>query len=366
MLLPLLLAAVVIGGASVPAAAFSEPYVFPPTPSAPYPMERSVYRPFSQLAALLASNETVFDPTGSLSPEDVPPTTPLTCGYRLPGTAHKVWCRAGPPLGGYVLVPPRPPTASIVYIHGYTDAPWFYSTYFRFLLTTSSDLFASVRVVVPLAPVYPDQRVAGAPPSDYHVWHDPTSFITETRPAVLNASDVAAVEAILRNDRAAVDRLGLFLSTRRIEAIISRERRVLHRACGPRCDDGGSGGGGGRVVLVGDGLGGVMTTHMALHSRARLDGVVSLLGFVTGARLLLNEPEAYYRGRRGYDVELVAGGDDQIVTPPLVEASARIVRRLLVGMASVRYTVLPRVTHTSFLPGREMEALVGVLRRFLP
>jgi len=120
MLLSLLLAAVVIGGASVPAAAFSEPYVFPPTPSAPYPMERSVYRPFSQLAALLASNETVFDPTGSLSPEDVPPTTPLTCGYRLPGTAHTVWCRAGPPLGGYVLVPPRPPTASIVYIHGYT------------------------------------------------------------------------------------------------------------------------------------------------------------------------------------------------------------------------------------------------------
>lgn len=110
----------------------------------------------------------------------------------------------------------------------------------------------------------------------------------------------------------------------------------------------------------------MMTTHMALVSRARMDGVISLLGFVTGARLLLNESEAYRRGRRGYDVELVVGGDDQIVTPPLVDASARIVRHLLAGMARVRYTIPPRVTHPSLLPCREMEALVGVLRRFLP
>jgi len=117
-------------------------------------------------------------------------------------------------------------------MHGYTDTPWFYSTYSRFLLTTSPGR-ASVRVVVPLAPLYPDQRVAGAAPIDDHVRHDPTSFNTGTRPAVLNASDVAAVGAALRDDRVAVDRLGLFLSTRHIEAIHDRERRVLERPSAP-------------------------------------------------------------------------------------------------------------------------------------
>jgi len=77
--------------------------------------------------------------------------------------------------------------------------------------------------------------VAGAAPLDDHVWHDTTSFNTGTRPAVLNASDVAAVGAALRNDRVAVDRLGLFLSTRHIEAILSRERRVLERPSAPVC-----------------------------------------------------------------------------------------------------------------------------------
>ena len=55
-MLLLLLAAVLLGGGATPAAAFDEPYVFPPTAPEAYPMERSTYRSWRELVALLASN----------------------------------------------------------------------------------------------------------------------------------------------------------------------------------------------------------------------------------------------------------------------------------------------------------------------
>jgi len=76
--------------------------------------------------------------------------------------------------------------------------------------------------------------------------------------------------------------------------------------------------------------------------------------------------ETYYTGDRGYDVELVAGSDDKIVPPLVVDASARLVRGLLAGLATVKYTALAGVTHTNFfLPGPSFDAVVGVLRRYL-
>jgi len=353
----LLLAAALLGCDASPGAAFEEPYVFPPTRPEPYPMERRTYRSFAQLADLLASNDTLVDPTGTVRPEDIPSPTPLTCGRRVPGTAHRVRCAAGPPLGGYILEPPQPATASIVFLHGFTDAPWFYATFFRSALTAAPALFASVRVVAPLAPVYPNQAIVGLPPSDYFAWVDAAGVLNTTLPRLADGADVATAEAVLRADTSVDDRLGLFLSTRRVEALIARERGTLRAGGAP---------GGGRVLLVGHSLGAAMATHIALVSRVRLDGVIPLQGFVPDARTALASKEAYHTGDRGYTVELVAGGADELVPPPVVEASARIVRDLLSGAARVKYTEQAGVSHTSFfLPGPGVKAVVGVLRRFL-
>jgi len=357
-LLLVLLAAVLLGGGATPAVAFDEPYVFPPTAPEAYPMERSTYRSWRELVALLASNTSLVDPTGTLPPDAIPPPTPLTCGRRLPGTLHTVRCGAGPPLGGYVLEPPlRPAAASIVFLHGYTDTPIFYATFFARALASAPDLFESVRVTLPLAPICAGQAIAGAPPGDVYAWFDVAPFFNATFPTLINGTDVAAVEAGLRADTVPADRLGLFLSTRRIEAVIARERGVVCRG-GARH--------GGRVLLAGHSLGAAMAVHVALFSRVRLDGVVPLQGFLAGAPALLASNETYYTGDRGYDVELVAGSDDKIVPPLVVDASARLVRGLLVGLATVKYTALAGVTHTNFfLPGPSFDAVVGVLRRYL-
>jgi len=356
-MLLLLLAAVLLGGGATPAAAFDEPYVFPPTAPEAYPMERSTYRSFRELVALLASNTSLVDPTGTVPPGAIPPPTPLTCGRRVPGTAHTVRCEAGPPLGGYVLEPPRPATASIVFLHGYTDTPYIYGTFFASALASAPALFASVRVAVPLAPIYAAQPIAGAAPVDFYAWFDAASVLSTTVPALLNGTDVAAVMAAFRADTATADRLGLFLSTRRIEAVVARERGAVRNG-GARD--------GGRVLLAGHSLGAAMATHVALVSRSRLDGVVPLQGFLPGAPTLLASNETYDRGARGYDVEMVAGADDLIVPPLVVDASARLVRGLLAGLATVKYTALAGVTHTNFfLPGPSFDAVVGVLRRYL-
>ena len=353
----LLLVAALIGCGASPAAAFEEPYVFPPTRPEPYPMERRTYRSFAELADLLASNDTVAQLLGSARPEDIPPPTPLTCGRRLSGTAHRVRCAAGPPLGGYVLEPPQPATASIVFLHGFTDTPWFYATFFRSALTAAPELFASVRVVVPLAPVYRNQSVVGEPPGDFFAWFDAAAFLNTTLARLTDGADVATAEAALRADTAMDDRLGLFLSTRRVEAVIARERDALRTGGAP---------GGGRVLLVGHSLGAAMATHIALVSRAHLDGVVLLQGFVPAARTLLASKEAYNSGERQYAVELVGGGADRVVPAPVVEASARIVEDLLPAAARVKYTVQAGVSHSNFFsPGPGVEAAVGVLRRFL-
>jgi len=256
-----------------------------------------------------------------------------------------------------VLEPPRPATASIVFLHGYTDAPYAYGTFFGFALASAPDLFASVRVALPLAPIYAGQAFMGAPPGDYFAWFDVAPFLTTAFPALLNGTDVAAVMAGLRADTAATDRLGLFLSTRRIEAVVARERGAVRNG-GARD--------GGRVLLAGHSLGAAMAVHVALVSRARLDGVVPLQSFLPGARTLLASNETYDTGARGYEVEMVAGSDDKVVPPLLVDASARLVRGLLAGLATVKYTVLAGVTHTNFfLPGPSLDAVVGVLRRYL-
>ncbi|OSX75105.1 hypothetical protein BU14_0255s0012 [Porphyra umbilicalis] len=176
-------------------------------------------------------------------------------------------------------------------------------------------------------------------------------------PALVNAPDAAAAEVVLLADAAAVDRLGLFLSTRRVEAVVARERAALWNS-GAR--------GSWRVLLVGHSLGATVAIHVAVVSRCRLNGVVLLHGFLPGTRTLLASNETSHTGARGYAVDMVAGGADPTVSPQVVKASARILRGLLNGSVEIKYTVLEGVQHSSFFsPGSDVEAVVGVLRLFL-
>lgn len=44
-----------------------------------------------------------------------------------------------------MLDPPQRATVSIVFLQGYSDAPFIYSTFFRSALCAAPDLFASVQ-----------------------------------------------------------------------------------------------------------------------------------------------------------------------------------------------------------------------------
>lgn len=352
------------------AAATTEPLVYPCTPHTPPGTGRHPFLSAAQLEALLANTSRLVDPFGTLAPDEVPPATPAACGLLLNGTAHKVLCDAAPPLGGIVLVPPRRATASVVFLHGYTDSPQVYLTLLKVLLSSAPKVWSSTRWLIPFAPRVPVQLFEAPISNDVYAWYDVSPSASSSLGDILsnNNTDVAAVKRELLTATEDVDRLGLFLSTRRVEAIIAAEHRVLgggdsrarrHGSLGPQAA--------GRVVLAGHSLGGAMVTHIALHSRAFLSGVISLEGFIMDARRLSRVPGTYddiYERR--YPVELVSGGADVTAPPSLVTASAAIVRRLLRRVASVTYTNLPGVTHWSFFfAGADAKAVIGVLRRYL-
>jgi len=348
----LLLASVLV--AAAPAAARAgEPYVFPPTPPSPYPMEREAFLSAPALRALLATNTTWNDSTGVLTPDEVPLATPFTCGARAPGTDHMVRCDASPPLGGIVLEPPCAATASIIFLHGRTEGPWIYQTLLHTLLRSAPTAFASVRWVFPLAPRY-TSTVSPSHPPNFHLWFDLTPVFDEAigRGVADAATTVAGFEEALVDVDATNDALGLFFTTRRVEAIVAAERRALPA--------------GGKVVLFGHSAGAAAASHVAAVSRVHLDGVVAAQGYLPGAPALLRLSRVLSRTRRRYRVELVAGGADQIGRPALVDASARLLRRVLRGSTDVHYTLLPGATHFSMLtPGRDADAVVDVLRRYL-
>eukprot|EP00170_Pyropia_yezoensis_P004478 contig_18321_g4491 len=365
LLMLLLLATALCGGGGVaPAAATPEAYVFPPAAPSAYPMERVAFLTRRQLAAALANDTPTVDPTGTLRPEEIPPPTPVTCGGTLPATAHRVVCAASPPVGGWVLEPPtrRRPAGTLVLLHGYVNDPQRYTTAVGALLRSAPDLFRSLRVVVPFAPRYTKQLEPGFL-SDPHSWFDGNALAAKLFPEVAtNLTTVEAVEARMEGAPEDADRLGLFLSTRRIESIVHAERRVLRRATG----GGGGGDGGGRVVLLGHSIGGAMAAHVALVSTAPIDGVVVLQGFVPAPRSMarLAAAGAVSRARRAYTLSFVAGSADTVVLPVLVEASSRIVRRALRKAGRVTYESLRGVTHSSFFfPGADASAVAGVLRR---
>lgn len=360
----LLLLVALLGGTPTSATAAAEPVSYAHTRHTRPSIGRHPFLSRLQLGALLANTTPQVDPFGGLPPGDLPPPTPAACGRGLAGTAHTVLCGAAPPLGGIVLVPPRRATASVVFLHGYTNTPAVYLTLLRALLSSAPDAWASTRWVVPFAPQVPVQ-LFDSPVRGPYAWFDPTPNLTGSLADLLGGAtpDAPAVERGLLGATEDVDRLGLFFSTRRVEALIAAEHRVL---------GGGRGRGrgpppAGRVVLLGHSLGGAMAAHVALQSRARLTAVVSLQGFVPDARRLARVPGTYEdRHRRGYPVELVAGAEDATAPPPLIAASAAIVRRLLRGVARVRYTAIPRVTHWSFFFQRaDADAVVGVLLRYL-
>lgn len=364
----LLLVAFLLGGAP-PAAAYPEPVAYPRTRHTPPSIGRLPFLSHRELEELLAKDTPLVDPTGAVPPEEIPPPTPVTCGRRLPGTAHTVRCDAAPPLGGIVLAPPRRATASLVLLHGYSDLSEVrdYLDLLQVLLTSAPEAWSSVRLVFPVAPRVLVPLVDVPIPNQVtFAWFDPSPSLSTTLSDIDllvlgNMTDVGAVERRLLTATEDVDRLGLFFSTRRVEAIIAAEHRVLKRGRrGGRCRPAG------RVVLAGHSLGAVMATHVALHSRARLDALVALQGFVADARRLDRVPGVVDAGDRGYPVEFVSGERDAAVPPALVAASAAIVRRLLRGAARVTYATLPRVTHSSFfLPGPDADAVARVLTRHL-
>ncbi|KAK1857659.1 hypothetical protein I4F81_000275 [Pyropia yezoensis] len=333
LLMLLLLATALCGGGGVaPAAATPEAYVFPPAAPSAYPMERVAFLTRRQLAAALANDTPTVDPTGTLRPEEIPPPTPVTCGGTLPATAHRVVCAASPPVGGWVLEPPtrRRPAGTLVLLHGYVNDPQRYTTAVGALLRSAPDLFRSLRVVVPFAPRYTKQLEPGFL-SDPHSWFDGNALAAKLFPEVAtNLTTVEAVEARMEGAPEDADRLGLFLSTRRID------------------------------------IGGAMAAHVALVSTAPIDGVVVLQGFVPAPRSMarLAAAGAVSRARRAYTLSFVAGSADTVVLPVLVEASSRIVRRALRKAGRVTYESLRGVTHSSFFfPGADASAVAGVLRR---
>lgn len=354
-------------GGTPASATTAEPVSYAHTPHTPPSIGRVPFLSRHQLDALLANTTPQVDPFGGLPADELPPPTPSACGRRLAGTAHTVRCGAASPLGGIVLVPPRRATASVVFLHGYTDTPAVYLSLARALLSSSAPAgwSSSTRWVLPFAPRVPVQ-LFDTPVRDAYAWLDPTPNLNSSLAEILgaNTTDVATVERGLLTAPEDVDRLGLFLSTRRVEAIVTAEHRVLNYR---RRRHGRGRTTAGRVLLVGHSLGGVMATHVALQSTARLTAVVALQGFVADARRLARVPSTYDdHSPRGYPVELVAGGADTTAPPALVAASAAIVRRLMRGVARVRYTALPGVTHWSFFfKKRDADAVVGVLRRYL-
>ncbi|GAB0491335.1 hypothetical protein MMPV_002588 [Pyropia vietnamensis] len=357
-----LLVATLVGAS---AATSPEPVFYPRTPHTPPSLGRHPFLSHRQLIKLLANDTPLVDPTGSIRPEEIPPPTPVTCGKRMPGTAHTVQCNAAAPLSGIVLVPPRRATASLVLLHGYTDVPYIYLTLLKVLLKSKPNAWSSVRVVLPFAPRVPVQ-LEDAELDNPYAWYDASpTFITTLSDVVEgNITDVDAVERRVLTAKEDVDSLGLFLSTRRIEAIVAAEHRELTRGGGNRRPAGGSPTG--RVVLAGHSLGAVMATHVSLTSRVRLAAVVALQGFVADAPRLNRVPGTVAGGDRGYPVELVSGSADVAVPPSLVAASASIVRRLLRGKARVGYTEQRGVTHTSFfLAGPDADAVAQVLTRYL-
>lgn len=355
-LLPLLAAVLCAGGGAAPAAATPEAYVYPPAPPSSYPMERVAFLSHRQLTAALANDTPQVDPTGTLRPEEIPPRTPVRCGGVLPGTAHTVRCAAAPPEGGWVLEPPARcrPTGSLVLLHGYVTDPQRYTTAVRALLLSAPDLFRTLRVVVPFAPRYDTQLVPGFVPGP-HSWFDGNALAGKLFVEVANLTTVDAVVARMVSAPEDADRLGLFLSTRRVEAIVHAERRVLRRA-----------GRDGRVVLLGHSIGGAMAAHFTLVSGAPLAGAVVLQGFLPAPRSVarLADTGAVSRARRGYTTSFVAGAADLAVAPVLVRASSRIVARALGRAGRVTYESLRGVTHSSFFfPGADAAAVAGVLRR---
>jgi len=126
-----------------------------------------------------------------------------------------------------VLEPPQRATVSIVFLRGYTDAPFILLDIFPLGPVRGGRPLCVGAGAVPLAPVY-----AGRPPADVtaavdFAWYD-AAVANATMPALVNAPGTAATEAVLRADAVAVDRLGLFLSIHRVEAVVARERA----ACG--------------------------------------------------------------------------------------------------------------------------------------
>lgn len=353
-------AALCIVGCAAPSEAVPEAYVFPPTRPSAYPMERSAFLTHRDLVAALANDTQLVDPTGTLRPEDIPPPTPVKCGGTLPDTDHTIVCAAASPVGGWILLPParRRPSGTLVFLHGYVADPQRYTTAVRALLMSAPDLFRTLRVVVPFAPRYKENLVPGFLPNA-HSWFDGNPLASEFFGELANLTTVGQVEARLVSAAEDADRLGLFFSTRRIEAIVHRERRLLRRA-------GGANSRGGRVVLLGHSLGAAMATHVALVSTAPLAGVVALQGFLAAPRAVarLAAAGAISRDRRPFTLHFVAGAADPIVPPLVVEASSRIVRRALSAAGRVVYQSLRGVTHSSFFfPGDDAAAVAGVLRR---
>jgi len=265
-------------------------------------------------------------------------------------------CGPGWPLGGLVLAPPPRggggggggaagggggggssgdrrgrPTASVVFLHGLVGRPQLYLLALSALVQSDPAWWATVRLVVPVAPAYKTFLVPLVNetfhPDPGYAWYDPSGTDAVRRAA--GGADVPTAEALRRAGASggAEDVAGMAATAARVDAIVCGEVAAL--------GGGGGGGGGGAcrrrcdssppppIVLAGHVRGGTAALAVGLLGGAPLAGIVSLWGSAPllpyGARhgpSALSAAPAHYRG--GVVAAAGTGGD------PAAPADARL------------------------------------------
>lgn len=305
-----------------------------------------------------------------------------TCGALLAGTRHKVVCVGGYPVGGYVLEPPRPPTRALLFLHGLSaaPAPVHLAVLARLLDSdgprtpptgeaddqgdndndgAADDDWATVRVLLPLAPRLPRLYVQPAPAlrlpaGAVHAWFDISHTLPFQAVGALRGDTPADVAASLVATGVVGDRAGLAASARRVADLVAAQAagRLGGGALPPVAAH--------RTAVAGHSLGAAVAWHLAVATRAvPWAGVVALSGYLPLTAHYARFPEAVRPagpprrpGQPPLTLVSVAADGDTVVAPALSAAAADTGRDLTprTGVRVV-HVVLRGSDHGSYLLG---------------